>query len=90
MGLRPTGRTCDPPCNGPLHDFLLDWDDALPEDQLELAEEHSKKADLIICLGTSLRVQPANKLPLLPLKHGGKLVVSLYLRDGIPGNMKDM
>jgi mono-ADP-ribosyltransferase sirtuin 6 len=42
---------------------------------VELAEKHSAKADAIICLGTSLRVQPANSLPLLPLKNGGKLVI---------------
>jgi mono-ADP-ribosyltransferase sirtuin 6 len=44
-------------------------------DEFELAKKHSEKADVIICLGTSLRVTPANGLPLLPLKKGGKLVI---------------
>jgi len=56
-------------------DTLLDWNDALPESHYTLAEKHSKKADLIVCLGTSLRVQPANKIPLLTLANGGSLVI---------------
>lgn len=40
-------------------------DDALPERDLEDAQKHCKKADLTLCLGTSLRVAPANGLPLL-------------------------
>jgi hypothetical protein len=33
----------------------LDWDDELPEKDFNLAEIHLKKADLVLCLGTSLR-----------------------------------
>jgi hypothetical protein len=32
-----------------------DWDDELPPEQLERAEETIAKADLVLCLGTSLR-----------------------------------
>ncbi len=84
IGLQPTGRTCDnPKCKGPLRDCLLDWDDELPEKELRKAEQQSKKADLILCLGTSLRVQPANKLPLNVLHNDGSLVISLYYASSL-------
>src|SRR5262249_50292618 len=62
-------------CRGKLRDLLLDWDDALPDKDLELALEHSRKADLAICLGTSLRVRPANTIPMSTIKNGGNLVI---------------
>mmetsp|Transcript_12623 Transcript_12623/g.14044 ORF Transcript_12623/g.14044 Transcript_12623/m.14044 type:complete len:298 (+) Transcript_12623:42-935(+) len=74
IGFAYTGRKCDE-CGGKLIDFLLDWEDALPEDELERAVEECKTADLAVCLGTSLRVTPANSLPLKTVKRGGKLVI---------------
>lgn len=57
IGFKETGRTCSAEgCEGKLKDELLDWEDALPDDALEAAEEHCKRADLALCLGTSLRV----------------------------------
>ena len=41
VGLRPTGRTCEE-CHGALHDFTLDWDDALPEPAYTTAQEQSE------------------------------------------------
>ena len=43
----------------------MDWEDALPEDQLCPSEEACTSADLIVTLGTSLRIEPAASLPLL-------------------------
>jgi NAD+-dependent protein deacetylase sirtuin 6 len=63
MSFQRTGRNCDL-CNGDLRDTLLDWEDPLPEDDLERSEMHCKKADLILCLGTSLRITPVSNLPL--------------------------
>ncbi len=39
-----------------MQDTMLDWNDALPEKDLTTADEHSKKADLALCLGTSLQI----------------------------------
>eukprot|EP01126_Amoeba_proteus_P044385 TRINITY_DN492_c0_g2_i1.p1 TRINITY_DN492_c0_g2~~TRINITY_DN492_c0_g2_i1.p1 ORF type:complete len:267 (-),score=45.50 TRINITY_DN492_c0_g2_i1:538-1338(-) len=76
IAFQPTGRSCTAPgCEGKLVDELLDWEDALPNDALEVAEEHCRRADLAICLGTSLRVEPASELPLLTQKHGGQLCI---------------
>jgi mono-ADP-ribosyltransferase sirtuin 6 len=50
---------------GKLYDTVLDWEDALPEYDYERSMEHCTRADLVICLGTSLRIGPVNELPLL-------------------------
>lgn len=64
LGLKRTGRRCQQPsCSGWMCDAMVDWDQALPDDELDRAEEHSDLADLSICIGTSLRVSPANELP---------------------------
>jgi mono-ADP-ribosyltransferase sirtuin 6 len=49
--------------------------EALPPADLKLAEKHSKKADLILCLGTSLQITPACNLPLKAVRAGGKMVI---------------
>ncbi|KAM3937373.1 NAD-dependent protein deacylase sirtuin-6 isoform 1-T1 [Leptodactylus fuscus] len=82
MGLKPTGRLCDVPkvrglraCRGKLVDTILDWEDSLPEKDLNLADEACRKADLAITLGTSLQIKPSGNLPLLTKRKGGKLVI---------------
>lgn len=63
MSFQPTGNKCEV-CPGALHDTLLDWEDALPEEDFERAQEECDQADLVLCLGTSLRIEPAGSLPL--------------------------
>uniref|UniRef100_A0A6J0SJH4 protein acetyllysine N-acetyltransferase n=2 Tax=Pogona vitticeps TaxID=103695 RepID=A0A6J0SJH4_9SAUR len=82
MGLKPTGRLCDASkrrglrsCRGKLMDTILDWEDSLPDRDLSLASEASRKADLSVTLGTSLQIKPSGDLPLLTKKKGGKLVI---------------
>jgi hypothetical protein len=81
-----TGRKCEHGrCSGKLRDMLLDWDDALPgnhrnisiitEDDYENSRKYAKSADLVIALGTSMRVVPASKIPLITVKKGGKFVI---------------
>lgn len=50
-------------CGGAMCATLLDWDDTWPADQAALADGAVAAADLCICLGTSLRVEPAGSLP---------------------------
>nr|XP_033811664.1 NAD-dependent protein deacetylase sirtuin-6 isoform X3 [Geotrypetes seraphini] len=82
MGLKPTGRLCDVPksrglraCRGKLMDTILDWEDSLPDQDLSLADEACRKADLAITLGTSLQIKPSGNLPLVTKRKGGKLVI---------------
>ncbi|XP_060642146.2 NAD-dependent protein deacylase sirtuin-6 isoform X2 [Anolis sagrei] len=60
---------------GKLIDTILDWEDSLPDRDLHLASEASRKADLSITLGTSLQIKPSGDLPLLTKRKGGRLVI---------------
>ena len=83
VGFKPTVRTCTS-CGSDLHDHVLDWEDALPVDELEASEKHSREADLAICLGTSLQITPACNLPLKTIRktkakqEGEQGIVLLY------------
>ena len=67
MGLKTSGpcRRQERPCRGHWRDTILDWEDDLPPKELQKAERYSNKADLCICLGTSLQIVPAANLPFL-------------------------
>lgn len=70
-GKRGNGRRC----RGKLHDNVLDWEDGLPDADLDLATSHSCAADLSICLGTTLQIVPSGNIPVDTKKRGGKLVI---------------
>jgi len=77
VGLKLTGNVCDGgrngrPCRGKLHDFALDWEDELPQQDYNLSQLHSRNSDLSLCLGTTLQIKPVGDLPLLCRKNGGK------------------
>jgi len=63
-----TGRSCEE-CGGDLRDTVLDWEDELPEPDYGFSQDHCGRSDLVICLGTSLRIEPAGSLPLLAKKY---------------------
>eukprot|EP00058_Branchiostoma_floridae_P024402 XP_002609892.1 hypothetical protein BRAFLDRAFT_125988 [Branchiostoma floridae] len=80
MALKPTGGQCTQVkargrCRGKLHDTILDWEDSLPEKDLTLADEHSRRADVALVMGSSLQIVPSGNLPLLTKRRGGKLVI---------------
>lgn len=69
VGFKETGRLCTQDgCTGRLQDHVLDWEDALPEDELQTSEQCARDADLAICLGTSLQITPACNLPLKTIR----------------------
>jgi len=47
----------------------------VPPQDLEQAYKECGQADLIVCLGSSLTVSPANDLPKKVAQHGGELVI---------------
>lgn len=80
MGLKFTGDKCTHSkprgiCRGKLIDTILDWEDNLPDDDLEHANKETKKSDLSVCLGTSLQINPSGRIPALTKRNGGKLVI---------------
>ncbi|CAL4123110.1 unnamed protein product, partial [Meganyctiphanes norvegica] len=70
-GVRSNGRRC----RGKMHDTVLDWEDGLPELDLDLSEMQSNAADLSISLGTTLQIIPSGNLPVNTKKRGGKFVI---------------
>ena len=73
-----TGRKCDDPkCGGDLLDTIINFEENLPERDLNLGFEHCGKADLCLVLGSSLVVTPAADMPRLSGKNG-KLVIVKY------------
>ncbi len=66
---------CIQACSGELHDFMLDWGDALPALQLSTSERLCKHAVCLLCLGTSLFINPCGLLPTRTKKSGGKVVI---------------
>ncbi|KAJ8274087.1 hypothetical protein COCON_G00087120 [Conger conger] len=54
---------------------ILDWEDALPDQDLTRADLASRKADLALTLGTSLQIKPSANLPLVTKRNGGNLVI---------------
>jgi len=71
-----TGRKCDnKACGGALNDSIINFGENLKEEILEQAEDHSMRADLMLALGSSLRVNPAASLVELPAMNGGRLVI---------------
>lgn len=57
-------------CNGKLIDTLLDWEDSLPEKDWTKSQYECGKSQLILCLGTSLRIEPAGGLCMLGTIEG--------------------
>lgn len=74
----PTGESCKSRvkrCRGKLVDTVLDWEGALPEDDLDLSVWHSTVADLNIGLGSSFQIMPSGTLPMKNKRFGGKLAL---------------
>jgi len=69
-----TGSNCEK-CKGRLLDSIINFGENLPESEFSTALEHSKKADLSLVLGTSMRVKPACNLPLHVLDNKGSLFI---------------
>lgn len=71
-----TSRLCaDTVCGGTLTDSIINFGEPLPHDELTTALHQGDEADLCIVLGSSLRVSPANQVPLSVHKRGQKVVI---------------
>lgn len=71
---RSAGKTVCP-CGGSLVSSVVNFGQALPERDLYLSFEHSRKCDLFIVVGSSLVVTPAADMPREAFRGGAKLVI---------------
>ncbi|MDR0589104.1 MAG: NAD-dependent deacetylase [Spirochaetaceae bacterium] len=62
-------------CGGVLKPAITFFGESLPVRALRAAEDHARKADLMLVLGTSLTVYPAAALPEITLQAGGNIVI---------------
>lgn len=62
-------------CGGQLVSSTVGFGQPLPEHDLMLAYEHSRKSDLFVVVGSSLVVTPAADMPAQALRHGAKLII---------------
>eukprot|EP00698_Gefionella_okellyi_P008504 TRINITY_DN2109_c0_g2_i1.p1 TRINITY_DN2109_c0_g2~~TRINITY_DN2109_c0_g2_i1.p1 ORF type:complete len:424 (-),score=80.55 TRINITY_DN2109_c0_g2_i1:107-1378(-) len=58
-----TGRRCVQCKKGMLRDSIIHFSENLPEVALRRAYANAERADVILCIGTSLRVSPACDIP---------------------------
>jgi len=63
------------PCGGSLVSSVVDFGQSLPEKDLSLSFEHSRKSDLFVVVGSSLVVTPAAEMPREALMGGARLVI---------------
>jgi NAD-dependent deacetylase len=62
-------------CGGTLVSSVVDFGQPLPERDLALSFEHSRKSDLFVVVGSSLVVTPAADMPVEALRAGARLVI---------------
>ena len=62
-------------CGGPIKARTISFGQAMPEQEMQLAAEVSRKADLYISIGSSLVVEPAASFPVLAKRSGASLVI---------------
>ena len=71
---RSDGRTmCQ--CGGTLASSVVDFGQPLPERDLRVSFEHSRKCDLFVVVGSSLVVTPAADMPREAIRAGARLVI---------------
>ncbi len=72
-------QTKEPPlcieCNGIIKTATISFGQAMPEEEMVIAQKKSINCDLFLCIGTSLAVFPAADLPVLAKETGSKLVI---------------
>jgi NAD-dependent deacetylase len=64
-----------PSCARPLKPAVTLYGEPLPIEARRAAEAEAQAADLMLVLGTSLKVQPAAEIPRTVLRRGGRIVI---------------
>jgi NAD-dependent SIR2 family protein deacetylase len=69
------GQSACPGCGGRLISSVVNFGDPMPHGEMELAEQHARRCDLMLVLGSSLVVAPAAGLVGLALESGARVVL---------------
>jgi NAD-dependent deacetylase len=72
-------------CGAPLRPAVVLFGELLPEDAIERARELCERAELLLCIGSSLEVHPVAALPLLTLEAGGAVAIITHGETPIDG-----
>lgn len=83
---RETGRVCEwAGCGSVLRDSGVRFGDPLPEKCWNRAWQNAEKADLCLCLGSSLTVTPASEIPAWVARRHKLVIVNLQATplDGV-------
>jgi len=62
-------------CGGRLISSVVNFGDPLPEKELTLADQHARRCDLMLVLGSSLTVEPAASLVRMALRSRSRVVL---------------
>ena len=62
-------------CEGPVKPDVVLFGELLPEAAMAAAQELAERAELMLCVGSSLAVYPVAGLPQLTLGRGGRLAI---------------
>ena len=62
-------------CAGAVKPDVVLFGELLPESAMAQAQQMARRADLMLCVGSSLAVHPVAALPRLTLEHGGRLAI---------------
>jgi len=77
-----TGRKCDS-CQSDLKDSIINFGESLNTEICTQGFDQAHEADLMLSLGSSLRVAPANAMAAIPPLKGGKLVICNLQKTGM-------
>jgi NAD-dependent deacetylase len=69
------GAAICPVCGGHVKPDVILFGELLPADAMAEAESLAQRADLMLCVGSSLEVYPVAGLPSVTLRRGGRLAV---------------
>jgi NAD-dependent SIR2 family protein deacetylase len=70
-----SGQPACAACGGRLISSVVNFGDPLPYEELVLAEEHSRRCELVLVLGSSLTVKPAASLVGVALRSGARVAL---------------
>jgi NAD-dependent deacetylase len=64
-----------PGCGGIMKPNIILFGEQLPVRPLMNAKDTARRADLVLVIGSSLEVAPADEIPMLAVRNGAKLIV---------------